>query len=451
MMSKKSKDPINKSKKIIKFNFFTRFFRSIGGMIDLLFSKNIMLVIISIISASLLYIYVIDLPSQLELKNLETRTLENVKIEIVNNDKAKVIEVFDQTNKQLSSDIIYADLIVKGPRNEVIKMINNKENKFFIDTSAVKDGESKDMQVSVENVGDNIVISSSPSSFKIVAHKKVVRDDLKIDVEAVNVDKMGNNLTVESISLSGGAQISGSREKVESVASLKALVNVESISSPGTVELGKDAITYRAYNVTGETVNVDVSVKEKKATVVATDYGKSVPIVVNFMGDLPDGQSVSSYELSTEEVYIYGDKDSLNSINELKIDVDLGDVKSTNSITLTIPKPDDVISLSETKVTVKLTYDKTSKKTIKNVPVQSINAPNGYSVQSPDGELLLSVELSGADSVLREIDAEDIMLEVDLIDLTSGKHSVKVKVSGLDSRVKYSLSKEKVIVELSKS
>lgn len=450
-MKNKSNIQPNKLRRKERFNFFTRIFRSIGGLIDLLFSKNIMLIIISIITASVLYIYVIDLPSQLELKNLETRTLEDVEIEIVNNDKAKVIEVYDQNNKQLSSEVIYADLIIKGPRNEVLKMVNNKDNKFFIDTTNVKDGESKDMQVSVENISENIVVSSSPSTFRIDAYKRVVRDDLSLEVQPVNVDKMGSNLTVESITLPGEAQISGSSEKVESVASLKALVNVESITSPGTVELGEDSVIYRAYDVMGETVNVDVAVKEKGATVVVDDYGKQVPIKVDFTGSLPDGQSVGQYELSTEEVYIYGDKDKLSSINEVNVEVNLADIKTNNSITLTIPKAEGVISLSETKVTVKLSYEKTTTKTIQSVPVQAINSPSGYNVQSPDGELLLDVELTGAASVLEQISVEDILLEVDLTDLSEGRHSVKVDVNGLDSRVGFTLSKEKVVVELTKS
>lgn len=450
-MKNNTKNPSNKFKLRLKNNIFTRLFRSIGVLIDLLFSKNIMLVIISILTASVLYVYVIDLPSQLELRNLETRTLEEVKIEIVNNDKAKVIEVYDQNDKLLENDVIYADLIIKGPRNEVLKMLNNKENKFFIDTTNVKDGEAKDMQVSVEDKPENVTVSSSPSTFSIRAHKRVVRDDLVLQVDAVNVDKMGNNLTVESIEVNSEAQISGSSERVGSVASLKALVNVESITSPGTVELGEDAVIYRAYNSLGETVNVDVDVKEKGAVVVVDDYGKQVPIVVNFVGKLPEGQSIGQYELNIDSVYVYGDKQKLSTINEVVVDVNLADVKSSSSLTINIPKPEGVISLSESKVTVKLTYEKTATKKIDNIPVQAINLGSGYNAQSPDGELLLSVELTGAESVINAINAGDILLEVDLADLSEGEHSVKVTVNGLDSRISYSLSKEKVKVVISKS
>ncbi len=450
-MKNNKKNPSNKFKINFKNNIFTRVFRSIGVLIDLLFSKNIALIVISILAASVLYLYVIDLPSQLELRDLETRTLENVKIDIVNKDKAKVIEVYGPNEELLNNDEIYADLIIKGPRNEVLKMINNKENNFFIDTTSVKDGEEKTMQVSVQDKHKDIEVSSSPSSFVIKAYKRVVRDDLVLQVDAVNVNKMGNNLTVESIEVNSEVQISGSSERVESVATLKALVNVESISTPGTVELGESAVIYRAYNTLGETVNVDVDVKEKGATVVVDDYGKEVPVTVNFVGSLPDGQSIGQYELNIDRVYVYGDKEKLSSVNEISVDVNLADIKSSSSITLNIPKPEGVVSVSESKLTVKLSYEKTATKKIDNVPVQAINLATGYTPQSPDGELLLTVELTGAESVINAINANDILLEVDLADLTEGEHSVKVNVNGLDSRISYKLSKEKVKVVISKS
>ncbi len=447
----KNNNPSNKFKKHLKDNVFTRFLGSLGRIIDLLFSKNITLIILSILTASALYVYVIDLPSQLELKSLETRTLEDVKIEIVNNDKAKVIEVYDQDGSMLDSDEIYADIIIKGPRNEILKMVNNKDYKFFIDTNEIKDGEEKDMQVSVDNKPENVIVSTSPSNFNIKAHKRVVRDDLTLKVEAVNIDKMGNNLSVENIEIpTAKAQVSGSREKVDSVATIKALVNVESIKVPGQVELGNDSVNYRAYDLNGDTVDVSVDVKQKGATVTVNDYGKQVPVKINFTGDLPEGQSISNYELSVDEVYIYGEKDKLSDIDDVVIDIKVSDIKNNSSLTVNIPKPEGVISLSEDKVNIKVNFEETVTKTVNNVPVQSVNLDSNYAVQSAEGELLLSVELTGAKSVLDNITVEDIILQVDLSGLSSGKHTVTVEVSDIDSRVGYQLSKQKVEVEIYK-
>lgn len=451
-MAKNIKGPSNNFKKRLRNNFITRLFRTVGSLIDLLFSKNITLIMISVITASILYVYVIDLPSQLELKNLETRTLNDSPVEIVNKDKAKVIEIYDQDGTQIDDEDILADVIIKGPRNEVLKMVNNKDYKFFIDTTSVKDGESKDMELSVDNKPENVIVTSSPSTFKVVAHKRVVRDDLSLQVEAVNVDKMGSNLTVESIELaSADAQVSGSSEKVDSVATIKALVNVESIKAAGSVTLTDKNVVYRAYNSVGDTVDVDVEVKDKSATVKVDDYGKEVPIVIKFTGKVPDGKSIGKYELNTEKVFLYGDKKKISEITELVVEVNVADIKASSSVTVNIPKPEGVVSLSQNKVNVKVDFEKSTTKTIENVPVQSVNLSSGYSVQSAEGELLLNVELTGAASVINEINVDDILLEVDLADLSAGRHSVKVKVAVLDSRVGYKLSKEKVEVVIVKS
>ncbi len=431
--------------------FLTNVLRSIGNVVDWIFKHNITLIIVAIIASMSLYIYVVGAPDQLELANLDTKTLENVKVNVINEDNAKVIDIYNDQGVKLDLDDIYVDVIVKGPRNEVLKLINDRDLNFFIDTSIIKDGETKEMQVLLDGKPSDISISTSPSFFKVQANKKVTSNDLVLQAEAVNKSSLSSGLTIESVNLvTNEVLISGSSKDVRSVVSVKALVDVGKIQAKGTVELDEDSIVYKAYNNAGEVVDVDIAVKYKGATVVVTDYSREIPVVYNFVGETPKGKSIGTVTTSVSTVRIYGDKAEIDLVESLVVDVNLSDFSGTSN-TVNLLTPDGAISMSESSSNISITFEDTKTTKLTSIPVSAVGLSNGLKVQSSeDGALLLDVSITGAPSVINNIAAEDLILNVDLTDLGEGTHIVPVFISNPDSRASYSFSKENIEVVISK-
>lgn len=446
LISKKGKQT---SERVKETFFLTRFLRSIGRIVDWIFKYNVTLIIVAILSSSLLYIYVVGMPDQLELTNLDTKTIENVEINVINEDNAKVISVYDDQGMRVDEDEIIADVIVKGPRNEVLKLINDRDLNFFIDTSSIKDGEIKEMQVMLDQKPPSVTISTSPSFFKVEANKKVTSNDFVLQAEAVNKTQMAKGLTIESLTLiTNETLISGSTKEVNSVVSVKALVDVGKIQTKGVVELGEDKIIYKAYNNLGEVLDVDIAVKHKGATVVVTDYSREVPVKYNFVGETPEGKSIGSVSASVTEVRIYGDKSNIDIIEEVVVDVNLSDFSGDN-VTVNIPNPDGVISMSEKTSSVSINFEDTESIKLTNIPVSSVGLGDDLIVQSTeDGALVVDVTVEGALIVINSFTEDDIILEVDLTDLPVGKHVVPIVIKNPDSRTEYTFSKEFVELEI---
>ncbi len=453
---KKIKKLFSKDSKVthdrVKNTFFlTRLLRSIGNVVDWIFKYNITLIIVAIVASMSLYVYVVGTPDQLDLANLDTKTLEDVKVNVINEDNAKVIAVYDDQGIKLDENDIYVDVIVKGPRNEVLKLVNDRDLNFFIDTSVIKDGEVKEMQVMLDGKPSNISISTSPSFFKVEANKKITSNDLVLQAEAVNKSQMASGLTIESVQLiTNEVLFSGSSKDVKSVVSIKALVDVGGIQAKGTVELGENKIVYKAYNNAGEVVDVDIAVKYKGATVVVTDYSREVPVVYNFVGETPEGKSIGKFEASVNTVRIYGDKSEIDLVEAVTVDVNLSDF-SGSSNTVTLLSPDGVISMSEKTSSVSITFEDTATRTLPNIPVNAVGLSSGLKVQSSnEGALVIDVTVSGAPTVINSFATEDLVLNVDLTDLGEGTHVVPVYLLNPDSRAGYAFSKEFVEIVISK-
>ncbi len=452
MMFKKDKNPKknNLSEKSAGEFAIVRLFRYIGRAVDWIFSYNLTLIVVSIISAGLLYLYVVGIPDQLDLTNFDTKTLEEVQVEVINDDNAKVIEVYDEDGIRVDEDEVIVDVIIKGPRNEVLKVVNDSDIRFFVDTGSIKDGETRDMNIVADNIPDSVTVTTSPSFVRVEANKKITSNDYLLVAEAVNINQLGDNLTIESITLNTNeVLVSGSEKNVNNVVSVKALVDVGTIKNAGEVTLGEESIKYKAYDNSGEVVDVEISVKDQGATVVISDYSREVPVVYNFEGETPEGKSIGEIETSVQAVRVFGEKEVIDSIEEVPVVISLADFSSNETVKVQIPNPDGVISMSEKSSSVTIVYEDTDTKTFENISVSSVNLDEGFTVQpTQSGQLALKVEIAGAPSVIDKINAEDIILEVDLSGLGVGTHLVEVYVKSSDSRVEYILDKKNVELEI---
>lgn len=451
MMMKKFKNLFsgNKQDRVGKVFFLTRLLRSIGNFVDWIFKYNITLVVVAILSSSLLYIYVVGAPEQIDVKNYVTNTLEDVRVDIINEDNAKVIAIYDDQGVKLDPNNIYVDVILKGPRNEVLNLITSKDLHFFIDTSQLNDGETKEMIVLLDDKPSNVTISTSPSFFRVQANKKITSNDLVLQAEAVNKTQIASGLTIESVSLiTNQVLVSGSEKDVNSVVTVKALVDVANIQTAGVVDVGEDRIVYKAYDNKGDVVDVEIAVKQKGATVVVSDYSREVPVYYKFIGETPEGKSIGEYDATVNTIRLYGEKKEIDIIESVVVDVNLADFSGDTS-TVNILSPDGVISMSHRTSTVTIKYEDTASVVISDIPVNAEGLNSKYSVQSTsDGALLIDVTVSGAPSVINSITAEDIKLNVRLGEYGPGVYSIPVEVEGKDSRCNYILSEEFVELEI---
>jgi YbbR domain-containing protein len=197
-------------------------------------------------------------------------------------------------------------------------------------------------------------------------------------------------------------------------------------------------------------MDVEIVPSKVSATVKVTSPSKEVPIKLIPEGEL-DGVAIKELKSNIDKVTVYGNQETINTITSLPVKVNIQGVKDNKSYTINLTKPTGIREISVKTITVDLSVDPVSTKTIKNVPIDTINLDNGLIVQAI-GEENRSVEviMNGSSSIIEGIDATQIKAYVDLTGLQVGEHSVPVTVTGDDTRVTYTPRVKEIKVKISK-
>jgi YbbR domain-containing protein len=272
------------------------------------------------------------------------------------------------------------------------------------------------------------------------------------------MSKLDDKLSVKSVTLSkDSVVVRGSEEALESIASVKALIDLsdEEFTSAGSYTL--DNLTLVPYNNQGEIVkNVEIVATNISATVELDSYSKKVPVKVLTEGKLVDGKAISSIQIdgtdsSSYELTIYGDEASLESIDSVPVTINVDGLGNNGSKTfkVTISKPVGVRYLSSSDVEVVLNFDEAHQRTITLTDIRTRNVPNGLVANLADiKDKEVQVQVVGVESVINGLsdNTSDIEAYVDLTGKAAGTYSVPVKVQGTDSRLTYIVTKEISVV-----
>ncbi len=244
--------------------------------------------------------------------------------------------------------------------------------------------------------------------------------------------------------------VKGAKHILEEVAIVKAIIDIDNLSS---TKIGTTTLTdvpLIAYDAEGNKMDVEIVPNKVSATIKVTSPNKEIPIKLIPEGEL-DGVSIKDLKSNIDKVVVYGNQEVIDSITNLPVKVNVQGVKNNKTYTINLTKPTGIREISVKTITVDLTVDPISTKIIKNIPIDTINLGNGLIVQAI-GEENRSVEviLNGSNSIIEGIDAAQIKAYIDLEGLNVGEHSVEVKVSGDDTRVTYTPRVKEIKIKISK-
>lgn len=305
--------------------------------------------------------------------------------------------------------------------------------------------------IEYEHGNSDIEYSVNPSVATVIIYKKVS------DIRELSYDVINNNLDttliVTGVTLSEDeVTIRGAEHKLEQVATVKALIDLDNLSKKEAGTQTLNDITLKAYDKDGNVVDVEFATTKISAEVTLDSPSKKVPL--NFVpnGDLATGKAIEGYTFSQNEVTIYGDSEVLSSINSLDLKVDVSNLSTDASFKVEIDKPNGVKSISTNYVTVSIKITDSSSEPVKfSVPLDGINIGEGLIAQPVDNENgFITVEVQGASSVLSNIDESDITVYVDLKGLGEGTYTKEVFVKGSNPLVTYKAKRTEATVIISK-
>ena len=430
----------------------TKFFVFIGEKLKITdkplekaLGKKSSLIILSLVFAVIIFSYVEN--KNVTLLETNADVITNRPINAIYNDEEYVVEGLPKS----------VDVILIGTKANLYLAKQLPTKDITVDLSKLKPGKHE-VKLKYKQSVSSVEYKIDPSVVTVVISIKQ-SETRQVTPEIVNINKLDSKYSIKSVSLYqvdtskdkkkndeeqeqkkeiNEVIIKGTKEQIEKVSTIKALVNVKNMVNPHVGSNDLDDVQLVGYDEDGNIIDIEIVPSKIHANIEIESPSKEVPIEVETKGSVVFGKAIKSINTSIQKVTIYGDSETLDKTTSIKVKADISNLKSNKDYTLSIKKPLGIREISEDTVKVKIEIADESTTEISGVKLSYINLGSDYTVQATsENATEISVILKGVESVISNIDATGVEAYIDLKDLTEGEHKVKIKVKGDDPRVNY--------------
>ncbi len=410
------------------------YLRSKNFKLDYIINRPNFMIYVSLILAVVVFLLIDS--RVITLVESEAEVITNVPVTVNYNEEAYVVEGIPET----------VDIVLIGRKSDIYLAKQLGTNNVILDLS---DYEARDsayrVYLSYTKSIDSIDYKLDPS-YVTVTIKNKISVTKTIDYDLINEQYLSEELSVESVELNRSeVVVKGSEDAINSIASVKALIDLsdDALADVGTYTV--DNIRLVAYDSNGEVLdNIEIVPTTLSATITLDTYSKSVPIDVRTTGKLVTGKAIASILINNSNSYsvtIYGDEEQIGDITSVPvtINVDGEGANSTRSYNVTISRPTGVRALSENNANILVTFGDERQKEVELSTISSRNLASGYTANIV-GTSSVPVIVKGVQSVIDDVDASNINAYIDLEGYTPGEYDVEVQIENDDPRLNYVVS-----------
>ena len=342
------------------------------------------------------------------------------------------------------------DVTLAGRRWDVYLAKQYPINGVTLDLNGLGPG-SHSVKFKYDKAVSSVEYKIDPSSVNITIYDKIsVTRELSYDI--LHKDNLDTKLTIESVVLDRDSVIvKGASHKLEEVAIVKAIVDIDNITDTKVGSTTLSGIQLIPYDSNGNKVsNIEIVPGTVTATIKIASPSKEIPIKLIATGSL-NGKAIKSLISDVKTVIIYGNEQSINSIEYLPVNVDVNGVSTNKKYTINLAKPAGVREISVKTISVELELDEIVSKDFENIPINTINLGEGLKAQALSKEnSTATIIVNGSQSIIDTLEAASINAYIDLSGLSVGEHEVEVKVSSDDTRLTFSSRVKKIKVRIDK-
>jgi len=365
--------------------------------------------------------------------------LKKQKVSAIYNEEAYVVEGLPET----------VDITLIGSKTDLYIAKQSPISDVEVDLSGYKEGTYK-VDIMYNNVS-SLEYSVNPSFATVTIYPKISKTKT-LTIDLLNQDELNSTLVVSSVTSNiDTVVIKGAEYKTNKVATVKALVDVNNLTKQEAGTYTLKEVPLKAYDEQGNVVDVQIVPSKVDAEVVISSPSKEVPLKVVPNGAVAFGWAISSISTSETKVTVYGNKEVLQNIEYLPVELDVTNLQENKDYKVELVKPNGIkaISVDSVNVSVAVT-DKIKEKNI-DVNIDVKNLDDKYAVQGVSADdILVTVNVKGAPSVIENLDATDVNAYIDLKDYKEGTYEVEVNVEGTDPKVSYLVKTKKVKIKISK-
>lgn len=416
----------------------TDFFKDNSKSIDRLASKKSTLLIISLFLAFGVFV-IIDQESNVMIDQY-AEILYNQPVSAIYNEELYVVEGLPDT----------VDITLVGQKRHIFLAKQSPSKGVSVDLTGLKPGNHKVTLKYTQRL-KSLDYKLDPSQVTVTIYeKKSTTKSLTVDL--LHQDSLDSKLNISNVELDRtDVTVKGAQYKLDKVATVKALVDAESIPNPEAGEKTLKDVPLVAYDTNGKILDVEIVPKTVDAKVTIISPYKEVPIKIVPKGNLAFGKSIKSIVTDITNVTVYGDEESIKKLDQLEVNLDVAGLDQDKEFNVTLKKPAGITEISVKTLKVNVYIDNSITKEFENVRVGYENLADGYKVQAlsaDDSQITVVVE--GSEEIVNNLDPSSIKAYVDLKNYGVGEHEVEVSVTGDDLKLNYRAKTKKVKIKIIK-
>jgi len=363
-------------------------------------SNNTKLKLISLLSAIVLWMYVMAV-----VDPEETKLFEDIPVSITN--------LNDLTDKDL---VIYPDtevttsVYVTGKLSTIQKM-SKEDISVYGQINNPIEGKN---EIYLKITPAQRVTYEFKNSIAIVNLEKIITENKKIEVEVTGNIKQD----IDTINLENNneeVEVSGPRSLVEKVEKIEAILNSNKQTDDFDISLDLKPVDKKGNIVSG--VELKTSSLNAKVTLLKE---KTVPIKVNI-----EGENTENYKLSQDTVYIKGKRELVDKIEYISTQpINLSSIPKNTTMDISLIIPNGITSnIKSVSATLNISNSLTSEFIYNSNEVKIKNNVNNIdtsNIKIPD-TITVNIEYDDTE----KIDKQDITLYIDLSkENSSGKYDI---------------------------
>ena len=399
---------------------------------DKMINKKSTLIVISLVLAFAVFVF-IDQESNVMIDQY-AEILYDQPVTAVYNEELYVVEGLPET----------VDITLVGQRRHIFLAKQSPSKGVSVDLTGLKPGNHKVTLKYAQRL-KSLDYKLDPSTVTVTIYEKK-SETRSITYDILHQDSLDSKLYISDVELDrDNVIIKGAEYKLEQVATVKALVDVNNIPNPKAGEITLNDVPLVAYDADGQILDVEIVPSTVSAKLTITSPSKEVPVKIIPSGSLAFGKSIKSITSSVSSVTVYGSQEAVDKIEQLEVEIDVKGLDSNKEYRVTLKKPSGITELSSKTITIKVTVDNSITKEFEDISVSTENLNSKYSVQAySDEDSKVTVVVSGSEDIVNNVDASSIRAYIDLADYGVGTHEVEVQVTGDDLKLSYSSKTKKV-------
>jgi len=333
----------------------------------------------------------------------------------------------------------YVSVTLEGMTSLLTPIVIQRNFDVFVDLEDLEEG-THTVELEHDRVPEGLSVYIEPKTIEVTIEERASKE-FSVTADFVNVDKLPAGYELGEAEVNPDTVvITSSKSVIDKIALVRVYIDVADMTEP----IKNREIPVNVYDGQGNELSVHVQPENVIVSVPLDHPSKVVPLEVSTEGKLPEGYSVVSMEAEREEVEVFAKNDILSDITKLETEpISLNDMTESGTINATIDLPEGA-AVSNDTVKVKVVLEQ--KKTFDDVSVELTGESSDQDVSFLSHEKI-NVTVSGEQSVISRLKAEDIKLTASVKGLSDGEHEVDIEAKKIDG-VDIELAHEKAKVEV---